>query len=175
MCATSVGPAAAGTKAHGFFSEAGLGGVGLLKPKSTLAIGPTVTLRIGYDLFSWFSIGAVASLATQRSTLPAPPDNEYHQLYRGGAIARIGGQVGPVALYLNGGLGVARVSTNLLERVGVIDPGQRNSVAFLAGAGVEYQLENRHYALGLGGDGWLFTQFNASTAIDARLYLRYTY
>lgn len=175
LCATSIGSASAGTKAHGFFSEAGLGGVGLLKPKSTLAIGPTVTLRIGYDLFSWFSIGAIASLATQRSTLPAPPENEYQQLYRGGALARLGGQLGPVSLYLNGGVGAARVSTNLLERVGFIDPGQRNSVAFFAGAGLEYQLENRHYALGVGGDGWMFTQFNSATAIDARVYLRYTY
>ena len=175
LLAISVGVATAGTKAHGFYSEAGLGGLGLLKPKSTLAIGPTLTVQIGYDLFSWFSIGAIASLATQRSTVPAPPDNEYQQLYRGGAMARIGGLVGPVSLYLNGGVGAGRVSTNLLERVGFIDPGQRNSVAFFAGAGVEYQLENRHYALGLGGDGWLFTQFKSATAIDARLYLRYTY
>jgi hypothetical protein len=167
--------AVAGRKAHGFYSEAGLGGTGLIKPTSTLAIGPSATIRVGYDVFSWFSLGAIASVTTQRSTLPAPPEHEYQQMYRGGAVARLGGQVGAVSLYLNGGVGMARVSSNLLERVGFIEPGQRNSVAFFAGAGVEYQLENRHYALGIGGDGWMFTQFKSATAADARVYLRYTY
>lgn len=167
--------AVAGRKAHGFYSEAGLGGTGLIKPTSTLAIGPSATIRVGYDVFSWFSLGAITNITTQRSTLPAPPEHEYQQMYRGGAVARLGGQVGAVSLYLNGGVGMARVSSNLLERVGFIEPGQRNSVAFFAGAGVEYQLENRHYALGIGGDGWMFTQFKSATAADARVYLRYTY
>ena len=173
--ATVPSPAYAGRKAHGFYSEAGIGGTGLIKPSATLAIGPSATIRVGYDVFSWLSLGGLASVTTQRSTLPAPPEHEYQQLYRGGALARIGGQVGAVSLYLNGGLGMARVSSNLLERVDFIEPGQRNSVAFFAGAGVEYQLENRHYALGLGGDGWMFTQFKSATAADARVYLRYTY
>ena len=40
------------------------------------------------------------------------------------------------------------------------------SLALTAGAGFEYQLENRHYALGLGADAFLLTQFDAVKAVD---------
>src|SRR5437762_1222494 len=62
-----------------------------------------------------------------------------------------------------------------LGRVMITDPGERFSIAFQAGAGVEYQLENRHYAVGLAADGFLLPQFDAIRAVDGRFYLRYTY
>ncbi len=53
--------------------------------------------------------------------------------------------------------------------------GEKFSIAFHAGGGFEYQIENRHYAFGLAADGFLLPQFDAMRAIDSRLYLRYTY
>jgi len=46
---------------------------------------------------------------------------------------------------------------------------------FHAGAGFEYQIENRHYAFGLAVDGFLLPSFDAIRALDSRVYLRYTY
>jgi hypothetical protein len=57
----------------------------------------------------------------------------------------------------------------------ITDPGETFSIAFQAGAGLEYQLENRHYAIGLAADGFLLPQVDAIRAIDSRIYLRYTY
>jgi len=57
----------------------------------------------------------------------------------------------------------------------ITEPGEEFSIMFQAGAGFEYQLENRHYALGLAADGFLLPQFDAIRAIDGHAYLRYTY
>jgi hypothetical protein len=46
---------------------------------------------------------------------------------------------------------------------------------FHAGGGLEYQLENRHYAVGAAVDAFVIPQFDAMKAIDTRVYLRYTY
>jgi hypothetical protein len=162
-------------RAHGFTTEAGFGAIALQKPTSTLAIGPVATVGVGYDVFHWLTVGAVLSLSTQRSTLPPPPEHEYQQMYRAGALARIGGQVGPVLLSVEGGAGIGRLSSNLLERASLIKPGQRNSVALFGGAAIEYQLGNRHYALGLGANGWYFTQFQSAITVEGRLFLHYTY
>lgn len=67
------------------------------------------------------------------------------------------------------------ISSNVLGKVKITDPGEHFSIAFQAGAGLQYQLENRHYAVGLAADGFLLPQFAAIRAIDSRLYLRYTY
>jgi opacity protein-like surface antigen len=100
-------------------------------------------------------------------------------LYRGGADGRLGFRLERIALFVEGGAGVALISSNILEKAMIVDPGEKYSIAFHAGGGVEYQLENRHYAVGLGVNAFLAPQFappsGAMKALDSRLYLRYTY
>jgi hypothetical protein len=67
------------------------------------------------------------------------------------------------------------ISSNVLESVMVTKPGKRYSILFHGGGGLEYQLENRHYALGLAVDAFIAPQFSSMKAIESRLYLRYTY
>jgi hypothetical protein len=160
----------------GFFAEGGLGATKFLPPDGANAkLGPSVNLRVGRDLFSWLSLGLVVAASSHEATVPPPPEDEWFQLYRGGAEARLGGLLGKVALFVEGGAGVAMMSSNVLEKVGTLDPGQRFSISFHGGAGLEYQLENRHYAIGLASDLWIAPQFDALKTLDTRLYLRYTY
>ena len=162
--------------AKGFYSEAGIGAASYLggaRPYS--AIGPSFAVRIGYDLFSWFSFGVHLAASSHEATVPPPPDKEWYQLYRGFADGRLGGRLGRIAFFVEGGAGAAYISSNVLQKVGVLDPGERFSFAFTAGGGLEYQLENRHYAVGLAGDWWLLPNFDAAQGVEARLYLRYTY
>jgi hypothetical protein len=49
------------------------------------------------------------------------------------------------------------------------------SVMFHAGGGLEYQLENRHYAVDIAADGAIAPQFDSIKTVGARLFLRYTY
>jgi hypothetical protein len=162
--------------ASGFFAEGGLGAVAFLPKTSTdAAIGPALQIRIGYDLFSWFSVGIFAAASSHEATLPPPPEGQWFQLYRGGGDGRLGGRIERIAFFVEGGAGLAMISSNVLQKAMITDPGEKYSITFHGGGGLEYQLENRHYAIGLGIDAFLVPQFATMKAIDSRLYLRYTY
>jgi hypothetical protein len=170
------GPAAARPSSVGWFAEGGLGAVKFLSRASSNAdLGPTVDVRIGRDLFSWLSIGVSLAASSHQATVPPPPEGEWFQLYRAGGDARIGGRFDRIAAFVEGGAGLAMISSNILGKVMITDPGERFSIAFHAGASVQYQLENRHYAFGLAADAFLLPQFASIRAIDSRLFLRYTY
>jgi opacity protein-like surface antigen len=169
-------PAAARPASTGWYAEGGLGAVVFLPGASDdAAIGPAFNLRVGRDLFSWLSVGISLAASSHEATVPPPPDGEWFQLYRGAGDVRLGGRLDRLALFVEGGAGLAMISSNVLGKVMITEPGENFTIAFQAGAGAEYQLENRHYAFGLGADAFLLPQFDALRAIDARIYLRYTY
>jgi hypothetical protein len=160
----------------GWFAEGGLGAVAFLpKASSDAAPGPALDLRVGRDLFSWLSIGVTLAASSHEATVPPPPEGEWFQLYRGGGDARLTFAFDSLAVVVEGGAGLAMISSNVLGKVMITDPGEHYSIVFQAGAGLEYQLENRHYAVGLAADGFLLPQFDAIRGLDSRLYLRYTY
>jgi opacity protein-like surface antigen len=174
--AALCGAAQARPASTGWFAEGGLGAVAFLpKASSDAGIGPSLAVRIGRDLFSWLSVGIDLAASSHEAIVPPPPQGEWFQLYRGGGDARIVGRFDRIAVFAEGGIGVAMISSNVLGKVKITDPGEHVSVAFQAGAGLQYQLENRHYAVGLAADGFLLPQFAAIRAIDSRLFLRYTY
>ena len=160
----------------GWFAEGGLGATGFLAGASAdAAIGPSLDLRLGRDLFSWLSIGIFGAISSHEATVPPPPDGEWFQLYRMGGDVRIGGRFERLAVFVEGGVGAAIISSNVLDKVMITTPGSNISLVAQGGAGAEYQLENRHYAVGLAGDAAIVPQFASIKAVDARLYLRYTY
>lgn len=170
------GTAAARPSSVGWFAEGGLGAVKFLAKGGTNAdLGPTVDVRIGRDLFSWLSIGVSLGASSHEATVPPPPEGEWFQLYRAEGDARIGGRFDRIAAFVEGGAGLAMISSNILGKVMITDPGERFSIAFHAGASVQYQLENRHYAFGLAADAFLLPQFASIRAVDSRIFLRYTY
>ena len=160
----------------GPYAEAGIGATTMLgQDRRYSALGPGFALRGGLDLFSWFSIGARLDMSTHEATVPPPPEGEYFQLYGAAAEGRLTVRFGPVAVFADGGLGLTMISTNVLGKVGVLDPGERFSPIFSAGGGLEYQLQNRHFALGLGAQWNLMPAFDAMQTVASRAYLRYTY
>lgn len=171
-------PAAADARpaSRGFYAEAGLGAVGMLgEGQHAAAVGPVVALRLGYDLTPWASLGIAADASSHEATVPPPPEGEWFQLYQGRADLRLGARSGAVAFFAEGGAGAAYISSNLLAKVGILEPGERVSLAISAGGGLEYQLQNRHYAFGLAGSYWLAPGFDGLNGIEARAFLRYTY
>ncbi len=160
----------------GPYSEASVGASNFIGTSGRYSEpGPTFGLRAGIDLFSWFSLGAVLAMEVHQANVPPPPEGEYFQLYQGGADGRISVPVGRVNVFGDGGIGLARISTNVLAKVDVLDPGEHYSPYFAAGGGLEYQLGNRHYATGVAAQLQLLPAFAASQTLGARLYLRYTY
>lgn len=161
---------------QGWYAEGGLGAVGFLPAAANEAApGPAITVRIGRDLLPWVSLGLQVAASSHEATVPAPPEGEWFQLYRAAADLRLGGRFDAIALFVEGGAGLGAMSSNILDKVMITEPGETFSIAFHAGAGLEYQLENRHYALGIAVDAFMLPQFDAIRAIDSRAYLRYTY
>lgn len=171
------GVAQARPASKGWFAEGGLGAVNFLPPRASAAaaMGPAFDVRIGRDLFSWFSIGIDLAASSHEATVPAPPEGEWFQLYRGAGDARLTGRIDRLALFAEGGVGVTMISSNILGKVMITEPGESFSIMFQAGAGFEYQLENRHYSVGLGIDGFMAPQFEKFRGLDSRAFLRYTY
>jgi len=178
-CALAMlcGAADARPASKGWFAEGGLGAVSFLPPRASdaAAIGPALGVRLGHDVFSWFSIGIQVAASSHEATVPAPPEGEWFQLYRGAGDARLTGRFDRLALFAEGGVGVTMISSNVLGKVMITEPGEKYSILFQVGAGFEYQLENRHYSIGLGVDGFTAPQFEKLRALDSRAFLRYTY
>ncbi len=176
--AASIAPANAEPRprSKGFYAEAGIGGRGYLADAGeSSAIGPNASLHLGIDLFSWFSVGGQLGASSHEATVPAPPVGEYYQLYSAAGEARLSIPVGPLAVFADGRAGLAMVSTNILEKSAILDPGERFTLMFGGGGGLEYQLQNRHYAFGVAGSYTLLPAYDASSSVSARFFLRYTY
>jgi hypothetical protein len=170
------GVAYARPASEGYYTEAGMGAAAFLGDAAPYsAIGPNLELRVGYDVLSWLSAGLHLGASTHEATVPPPPEGEYYQLYTAAADLRLGWRLDRVALFADGGVGLGAVSSNVLARVGILDPGESVSLTFRAGAGVEYQLQNRHYAVGLAGQWLSMPGFDGTQGVATRLYLRYTY
>lgn len=160
----------------GIYTEAGIGGGGFIGNASSAAkAGLAVGGRIGYDLFSWLSVGGVFSATTHEATVPPPPEDEFFQMYSVSAEGRIGFRVGWFAMYVAGGYGVGGISSNILGKVGITGTGERLSNVLHGSGGIEYQLQNRHYALGVDTTYQLWLNFEESQLVTVRAYLRYTY
>jgi hypothetical protein len=173
---STIGRADDRVASTGFFAEGGLGAVSFLPSVAHDAdVGPSIDLRIGRDLFSWLSLGVYLAASTHEATVPPPPVDQYFQLYRGGADLRLQGRINRIAGFVEGGLGGSLLSNNVLQQVMVTKPNKLYSLTLSAGVGLEYQLENRHYALGVAVDAFLEPEFASMKGIDSRLYLRYTY
>jgi hypothetical protein len=160
----------------GPYAEAGIGATSFLgEGADHAAIGPSFAVRLGYDVFSWFSLGIRVDASSHEATVPPPPEGEYFQLYTGAAEGRLGFSIGRVGVFADGGIGGALISTNVLQKVAVLDPGEELTIVFNAGGGLEYQLQNRHYAFGLAAHWTMLPAFDSLQSVTYRGYLRYTY
>jgi len=182
LCALAVAFAApdvadARPASKGWFAEGGLGAVNFLPPRASrgAAIGPSLGVRIGRDLFSWLSLNVHVAASSHEATVPPPPEGEWFQLYRGAADLRLTGRFDRIALYVEGGAGLVMISSNVLGKLMITDPGEEFGLMFGGGGGVEYQLENRHYSIGVGVDAFFVPQFAKMSGLDSRAFLRYTY
>ncbi len=160
----------------GPYAQVSVGGQKMVgKTKRRTNEGPKFALRVGTDLFSWFSVGGRLDIASHEVVLPRPPQGEYTQFYGGAGEARLSLSIGPVAVFAEGSLGYTMVSTNVLETVDILEPGERFTPTIGAGGGLEYQLQNRHYAFGLGGEWNNLTEFARMHTVSVSAHMRYTY
>ncbi len=171
-----IGEVAARPASTGLYAEAGAGAATFVGAKAEYSgVGPAFELRAGYELFPWLALGLRIGASTHEATLPPPPGGEYFQLYSAAADLRLGYLYRRVGFFIDGGVGVTMISTNILAQVGIVDPGEDSGMCYAAGGGLEYQLVNRHHAFGVAGQWLHIPDFDAMSQVTVRAYLRYTY
>ncbi len=176
LAATAASARADRPSSAGWYAEGALGGTAFIGDAANYSkTGPALGVRIGYDVFSWLSVGAHVTASTHEATVPPPPEGEFYQLYSTLAEGRVSVPIGPTALFAFGGGGLGIISSNVLDKVGVVAPGEHFTVAFRGGGGLEYQLQNRHYAFGIDGEWTTYPEFDAMSSVTVRTFIRYTY
>jgi hypothetical protein len=135
--------------------------------------GGAFGVRLGWDLTRWLSVQGHFVGASAEATLPPPTVGQVFQTYLYAGEARLSLALRRFALFAEGGVGAAQISSNVLDRVGVTD-GNSFSLAVVAGLGLDYHTLNRHFSVGLGADYLWLEGFSGSHALTAQAYLKYT-
>jgi hypothetical protein len=136
---------------HGLTLESGIGFVSQLGSlRNVTPTAPLFQLRVGYELFEVLMPFVEADVAFMRTTYanePPPPRTFFH--FGGGAGLRGTLPVGPFGIFLQGSVGLAKISEqNVLSIYGFPDADEFN--LYLGGElGFEWYQVNPHLALGV--------------------------
>jgi hypothetical protein len=161
--------------ARGVFTEGEIGAVVFLgSAHSWIGTGVALGGRVGYDLTRWLAVQGHAIGSTHETKFEGLPQaGQIIQLYQGTVELKATIRIVQTSIFLEGGGGVARLSTNLLETVG--GSTQRNGLTAGGGAGVDYHSLSRHFSLGLRGGYFWLRDIKSSAQLTFTTYLRYTF
>ncbi len=160
--------------ARGFFATGELGALVFLGKAGRYAgPGPAFGVRLGYDIFRFMDVQVHVTGGSNDADTPAPTSGQAFQtlLYTG--ELRFTARFRRVGLFAEGGAGVAQLTSNVLDLVGITD-GQRFSLAVVGGGGIDYHTLNRHFSVGLDADYVWMEGFSKTSSLTASAYLRYT-
>ena len=77
------------------------------------------------------------------------------------------------SFFAEGGLGAARMSSNLLYARGLAQ--YRTGFTAGGGAGIDYHFLSRHFSIGLRGGYYVLSDVTSSQDLITTMYLRYTF
>jgi opacity protein-like surface antigen len=167
--------------ARGLYTEGELGSVVFFGPAGGGKVGPGVAIgtRVGYDITRFFAVQLHALGSTHQTSFPGmPQDAQLLQLYQGMAEAKLTIRFGQTSVFAEGGLGAARLSSNLLATIPYQDgylTRWRTGFTAGGGAGVDYHSLSRHFSVGLRGGYFWLRDISGSRDLIATTYLRYTF
>jgi hypothetical protein len=162
--------------AHGLYTEGELGAVAFFGPAGdNVAPGFAIGARVGYDVFRFFAV-QVHGLGSTHLTKAndRPQGDQLIQTYQGTVEGKLTLRFGQVSLFGEGGVGLTRLSTNLLYVLGV-EQQYRTGLTAGGGGGVDYHSLSRHFSIGLRGEYYWLRDLSSSKALIATTYLRYTF
>ena len=144
-------PPPAPPRHRGFVLEAGLGALGHWGSLANISgPAPRFHLRLGLEPFPWLLVFGESDLTiASTSRAPSPPETRGYALYGFGAgIRGTWEPTRPLGLFLQGSLGAARVSRDVLRSYGFSTSDGFNAYVG-ADLGLEWYQINPHYALAL--------------------------
>ncbi|HEY5447540.1 MAG TPA: hypothetical protein VIQ54_02280 [Polyangia bacterium] len=161
--------------ASGFFTE---GEFGVLwfggNASDQIAPGFAVGARAGYDIFRFFALQIHLMGSTHQSQGDSPVAGQLLQVYQGTAEGKLTLRIVQFSFFAEGGLGLARMSSNLLYALGLQEK-YRTGFTFGGGGGVDYHFLSRHFSIGLRGGFYVLPEIKSSRDINTTMYLRYTF
>lgn len=167
--------------ARGLYTEGELGSVVFFGPAGGGKVGPgfAIGTRVGYDLTRFLAIQLHALGSTHQTSLPGKPqDNQLLQLYQAVAEGKLTMRFGQSSIFAEGGLGLARLSSNLLATV-MYQNGYltrwRTGLTAGGGGGYDYHSLSRHLSFGLRAGYFWLRDISGSQDLTATTYLRYTF
>jgi len=160
--------------ARGLYTEGEVGGVAFYGPAgSKVAPGMGLGMRLGYDLNRFLAVQVHALGSTHQTTFPGQPqDGQILQLYQGMAEAKATYRFGQTSIFLEDGVGAARLSTNILATVDLTK--WRTGLTAGGSAGFDYHSLSRHFSLGVRAGYFWLRDISGSQDLIAVAYLRYT-
>ena len=103
--------------AHGFYTEGEFGAVRFFgRAGEEISPGFAVGARLGYDIFRFFAMQAHLLGSTHQTQGDTPMAGQLLQIYQGTVEGKLTLRLVQWSFFAEGGLGAARMSTNLLLR-----------------------------------------------------------
>jgi hypothetical protein len=162
--------------AHGLYTEGEIGAVAFFGPAGeNVAPGFAIGARVGYDVLRFFAV-QVHGLGSTHLTKTGdhPQADQLIQTYQGTVEGKLTLRFGQLSIFGEGGVGVTRLSTNLLYQLGV-EQQYRTGLTAGGGGGVDYHSLSRHFSIGLRGELYWLRDLRASKDLIVTTYLRYTF
>jgi hypothetical protein len=160
--------------AHGFFTEGEIGAVTFLGPAGD-AVGPgfAIGTRFGYDVVRFFAVQLHGLGSTHLTKGDGPAGDQLIQTYQGMIEGKLTMPIGQLSVFGEGGVGVARLSTNLLHELSLAR--YRTGLTAGGGGGIDYHSLSRHFSIGLRGEYYWLRDISNSSDVIVTTYLRYTF
>jgi hypothetical protein len=161
--------------AHGLFTEGELGAVAFFGPAGdNVAPGFAIGTRVGYDLTRFLAVQLHGLGSTHLTKANGRPQgDQLLQTYQGTVEGKLTVRFGQLAIFGEGGAGVARLSTNLLHELELAR--YRTGLTAGGGGGLDYHSLSRHFSIGLRGEFYWLRDISSSKDLIVTTYLRYTF
>jgi hypothetical protein len=160
--------------AHGIYTEGEFGALWFNgRASDEIAPGFAVGARIGYDLFRFFAVQLHLMGSTHQSQGDTPIAGQLLQMYQGTLEGKLTLRLVQWSFFAEGGLGAARMSSNLLHARDLAR--YRTGFTVGGGAGLDYHFLSRHFSVGLRGGYYVLSDITGSRDANVTMYLRYTF
>ncbi len=160
--------------AHGFFTEGEFGVLSFTgRASAEISPGFAVGARAGYDIFSFFAVQLHLQGSTHQSQGDTPIAGQLLQVYQGTVEGKLTLRLVQWSFFVEGGLGAARMSSNLLYARGLAK--YRTGFTYGGGGGIDYHFLSRHFSIGVRGDFYVLSDVTSSRDVSTTMYLRYTF
>jgi len=168
---------------HGFVVESTVGLLGHVGPMKNISpTTPQFRLKVGYEILSWLFFFGEADVAFGSTSYahPPPPPRTYALYSFGGGVRLTIAPTDVIGFYLEGGLGAAQASEDVLQIYGFNHADELNAYAG-AELGIDWYQLNPHMALALHGGVRTYAGFDrerdtaSPLAWLSGLSLRYTF